>query len=108
MSINIEEVSCEIIVHAGNAKANAYDALRCVKKGDYDAANDLLVLADEDVVKSHKIHLRLLGLKEAFKSVNEQLLVTHAMDTLMTTMSEINLIKELIDLYQRKEGENGK
>ena len=100
---NIEEIAMEIIIHAANAKAEAYDALGCAKKNDNNKVEGLLKSAEEELVESHKTHLKLLGLHNNFKCINEQLLVNHAMDTMMTTMSEINLIKELIELYQRKE-----
>ena len=102
MSDNLEIIAMEIIVHAGNAKAEAYEALKYAKKKDYSKVDELLNKAEDENVAAHKIHLRLLGLTEEFKSINEQLLVTHAMDTMMTTMSEINLIRELIDLYKEK------
>jgi len=102
MSDNLEVIAMEIIVHAGNAKAEAYEALKYAKKNDYSKVDELLSKAEDENVAAHKIHLQLLGLTEEFKSINEQLLVTHAMDTMMTTMSEINLIRELIDLYKEK------
>lgn len=102
MPDDLEVISMQIIVHAGNAKAEAYDALQCAKKKDFTQVENLLKKAEDENIAAHKIHLQLLGLQGGFKNINEQLLVTHAMDTMMTTMSEINLIKELIDLYKEK------
>jgi len=102
MSENLEIIAMEIIVHAGNAKAEAYDALKYAKKNDFIKVEELLNNAEKENVEAHKIHLKLLGLQEGFKNINEQLLVIHAMDTMMTTMSEINLIGELIELYKEK------
>lgn len=97
---NLETISCQIIVHSGNAKAEAYEALRAAKEKRFGDAEILLDNAEKENVKSHKIHMKLLGEEFEFKNSCEQLLVTHAMDTLMTTVSEINLIKEIIDMYK--------
>ncbi|MEL7657370.1 MAG: PTS lactose/cellobiose transporter subunit IIA [Bacillota bacterium] len=102
MSDSLENIAMEIISFAGDAKADGYSALHTAKKGDFEEASKMLELAESKIVKSHQIHLKLLGIDSKFNSINEQLLVSHAMDTLMTTASELSLIKELVDILKEK------
>jgi PTS system cellobiose-specific IIA component len=103
MSEPLEIIAMEMISYAGDAKADGYNALHAAKKGDFDEARKLLELAEEKINTSHRIHLKLLGIDSQFKSINEQLLITHAMDTMMTSTSELNLINELVDILKGKE-----
>lgn len=103
MSEPLENIAMEMISYAGDAKADGYNALHAAKKGDFEEAGILLKVAEEKITASHRIHLKLLGINSQFKNINEQLLITHAMDTLMTSASELNLINELVDLLKRKE-----
>ncbi|MGV8026474.1 MAG: PTS lactose/cellobiose transporter subunit IIA [Anaerolineaceae bacterium] len=103
MNESLEIIAMEMISYAGDAKADGYNALHAAKNGDFDEARKLLELAEEKITISHRIHLKLLGIDSQFKSMNEQLLITHAMDTMMTSTSEINLITELVDILKEKE-----
>jgi len=102
MSESLEMIAMEMISYAGDAKADAFIALRAARKGDFEEAKTLIMQAEEKITESHKIHLKLLGIDNQFQSINEQLLITHAMDTLMTSNSEIDLIKELIEILKEK------
>ncbi len=102
MHESLEIIAMEMISFAGDAKADAYHALHAAKRGDFEEAKRLLESAEEKLTLSHRTHLKLLGIENQFKSINEQLLVTHAMDTMMTSNSEINLINELVDILKEK------
>ncbi len=103
MSDSLETIAMEMISYAGDAKADGYNALHAAKKKNFADASKFMKMAEEKIATSHQIHLKLLGIDSQFKSINEQLLVSHAMDTMMTTTSELDLIRELIDLLKEKE-----
>ena len=100
MGDSLETIAMEIISYAGDAKADIFAALHAARAGDYEAASDLLKTAEEKITVSHKIHLKLLGVECEFKSINEQLLIGHAMDTLMTVNSEFDLTKEIVGIIK--------
>ncbi len=102
MSEPLENIAMEMISYAGDAKADGYNALHAAKKGNFEEAGKLLKLAEEKITISHQIHLKLLGIDNQFKSINEQLLITHAMDTMMTATAELDLINEIVDILKRE------
>ncbi len=102
MSESFENIAMEMISYAGDAKADGFNALHAARKKNFDEADQLMEQADKKITTSHQIHLKLLGSDNQFKSINEQLLISHAMDTLMTTTSELDLIKELIGILKEK------
>ena len=106
MSDSFETVAMEIISYAGDAKADGYEALHVARKGNFEEADKLLKLADEKITASHQIHLKLLGIDGQFKNINEQLLIAHAMDTLMTVNSELDLIREIVGILRERVDKN--
>lgn len=102
MSEALENIAMEMISYAGGAKADGYNALHAAKKKNFEEASKLMNQAEEKITISHQIHLKLLGIDNQFKSINEQLLITHAMDTMMTVTSELDLIKEIIDILKER------
>jgi PTS system cellobiose-specific IIA component len=54
--------------------------------------------ADEEVGKAHDIQSTLLQKESAGDTVNVSILFVHAQDHLMTSISEKNLIREIIEL----------
>ena len=110
MGDSLETIAMQIISFAGDAKADIFAALHAARAGDYEKASDLLKTAEEKITVSHQIHLKLLGVDGAFKSINEQLLISHAMDTLMTVNSEFDLTREIVGIIRevKNNSENGK
>ena len=102
MSDSLETIAMQMISYAGDAKADGYSALHAAKKKNFDEADRLMKTADEKITTSHQIHLKLLGIKDQFKNINEQLLITHAMDTMMTATAELDLINEIVDILKEK------
>lgn len=100
MGDSLETIAMQIISFAGDAKADIFQALHTARAGDYETACELLKTAEEKITVSHQIHLKLLGVDCEFKSINEQLLISHAMDTLMTVNSEFDLTKEMVEIIR--------
>jgi len=103
MSAELEQVALEIISNAGIAKSEAFDALHLARKNDFHSVKEKLLQADSAINESHRIHLKLLSGQITCNTFQAQLLITHAMDTLMTCMSEIDLIKEMIGILEDKQ-----
>jgi PTS system cellobiose-specific IIA component len=95
------QISFAIIVSAGNAKTEAYAALRSARDGDFEKAEEHLKNSEKEIVEGHKAQTKLLSQEAGGEKVPISMLLLHAQDTLMTTMSECNLIEEMIALYRR-------
>jgi len=96
-------VSMEIILHAGNARNAANKAIFALKNRQYEKANQLLNQAREDIRKAHVSQTEVIQAEARGESHEPSLLFTHAQDTLMTIMSEINIYENIVMLFTDRE-----
>lgn len=107
MDTNTEELVMGIIIHAGNARAESYDALNKAKENNYEEAENHLKKAEDEIKQAHVFQTNLLQSEaQSVENITPSLLVIHAMDHLMTAMSEKTLIEEIFHLYKKIEGKN--
>lgn len=105
--IDTEIDSMQIIMHAGNAKSNAYEALIAVKGGDYVAGDAKMKSAKEEILIAHRAHAELLRkLADADHMRDVDLLMVHAEGHLSATAIAVDLIVELCNLHKKIEGVN--
>ncbi|MCI5774703.1 MAG: PTS lactose/cellobiose transporter subunit IIA [Erysipelotrichaceae bacterium] len=100
-----ELVSFNIIANAGDARSLAFGALQAAKLGNYEEASELLKKSDEAANLAHKAQTELLFKEANGEKTNVDVLLVHAQDHLMTSMLAVELIKELIEMYQRNKEE---
>jgi len=96
-----ETICLELIVHAGNGRAEAFAALQAAKTGDYHGAEERLAAAQRELGAAHTVQTRLLSGEAQGVGMSPSLLLVHAQDQLMTAISERGLIAEIIELYKR-------
>lgn len=96
--MDLEQIVYNLVLHGGNARGEAYEALDAAEEGDFDKAEKHLQKADEEFYAGHE-YQNMLVQGEQSKSPN--FLVIHAQDQLMTALAEKNLIKRMIKLYKR-------
>ncbi|CAM4180074.1 PTS lactose/cellobiose transporter subunit IIA [Lederbergia lenta] len=102
-TFSLEEISFQIILHAGNARSSAMEAIHFAKTGDFDAANDKIKEADEAFVEAHHSQTKLLQAEATGEGKKPTVLLIHAQDHLMTAMTMKEMAQEFIDLYKRME-----
>lgn len=96
----MEEQIFEIIVHSGVARSKIYEALE--KARNKESANEVQRLLDEaktEIVLAHNVQTKLIT-DEMNGDTNITLLLIHAQDQFMTTMSEQSLIEQMIIMQQ--------
>lgn len=98
-----EQHIMSLIISSGQARSHAQEALVEAKKGKFDAAAEKLKLADQLIVEAHKVQTNLLTMEANGELVQMNILMVHAQDHLMTGMLAIDLIKELVEIYENKE-----
>lgn len=96
--MDIEQIVMDIIIYSGEAKGYLYEALNNVKKGQYDGIEVLIEKANEAIGKAHDIQTKLLQQEASGEPLTVSILFVHSQDHLMTTISERNLILEMIEL----------
>ncbi len=96
-----DQIIMGLILNAGDAKQHIYQALSFAKEGDYESSEDEIAKADAALLEAHNLQTQFLAQEAGGTKTEITALFVHSQDHLMTTITEINLIKEMIDL--RKE-----
>lgn len=103
----LDKLSMNILVHAGNARNYMVEGLNeLAKKWDYQAARDLMKKANDEVVIAHGLQTSTLQLEAVGRQVRYSTLFNHAQDTLMTAQSEILIAQQLIALFASRDHED--
>src|SRR5699024_12584563 len=90
----------QLILHGGNARGAAYEALDEAEEYNFEAAEKLLEEAHEDFVQAHKYQTQVVQSQE--EGVVPSFFMIHAQDHVMTEQAEIQLIKRLINKLNMK------
>ncbi|GEO46975.1 PTS lactose/cellobiose transporter subunit IIA [Companilactobacillus kimchii] len=93
----------DIIINAGDARAFIAEALDDVGDFNYEEAKENIKKADAKLVVAHRLQTKKLQEEAEGDKVQYSVLFTHAQDTLMTIMSEYNLAKHLIAVFEKRD-----
>lgn len=94
------ELAMKLIVNAGNAKSSAMEAVQSAKKREFETAKEKLEIANSQINKAHNTQTNMLTAEAKGDHSEISLLMVHAQDHLMTTITIIDLAKELVDVYE--------
>lgn len=100
--MNNENVIMGIIMHGGNARSYAMQALQEARERNFDTANKLLEEASNELNLAHQIQTDLIQAEVRGEPVEVSLLMVHAQDHLMNAMTVRDLAQEIIGLHQSK------
>lgn len=96
----METTVMELIIHAGEARSAAMQALQAARKNDWAGADALLQSATDASRQAHRIQTALIGADEGCGKVPVNLILVHAQDHLMNAMLCRDLVEELILLHR--------
>lgn len=96
-----EQIIFEIIAHAGNARAKATEAIEEAKKGKFKKSYNALAEADDEIIKAHKIQNLIITQEVNGVKCDISLLLIHAEDHLMNSITTRDYAKEIIELYEK-------
>lgn len=99
MDATSEETVFQIILHGGNGKSLAMEAIQLAKKGDIQAAKDKIKEAEQSINEAHHVQTALIQNEVSGNKNEVSLLMVHAQDHLMTAITIKDLAAEMIDLY---------
>ncbi|MBS5820355.1 MAG: PTS lactose/cellobiose transporter subunit IIA [Enterococcus gilvus] len=97
---NLEAVM-GLIIHGGNAKSNAMEAIQEAKDGEFQLADEKIKQAEESLVEAHHSQTGLLTKEAQGEHLDLNLLTVHSQDHLMTSIAFTDLAKEIIDVYRK-------
>ncbi|WP_164682938.1 PTS lactose/cellobiose transporter subunit IIA [Streptococcus hyointestinalis] len=97
-----EQAIMALIVHGGDARSKAIQAIRSAKSHDFEQADTLIAECNQALLQAHRIQTDLIQqeiLEEESSKVS--LLMVHAQDHLMNAMTVRDLAVELIDIVKQ-------
>lgn len=108
MKLDTEQYSFQLILHSGNARSTAYEALQLEKNGEYESAQEKMKEAKTELIEAQKQHAQLLRIMASQEDIVEiNLLLIHAEDHIASTAVAVELSEEIILLYERLEEKHG-
>ncbi|HEM5082050.1 TPA: PTS cellobiose transporter subunit IIA [Streptococcus suis] len=102
--MNTEELQMAafgIILSSGNARSVIHEAFAAMREGDYDKAEELLEVANADMLEAHHSQTGLLQEYASGTEVKVEIIMVHAQDHLMTTMTLREVALEMLALYRK-------
>ncbi|MFJ7307562.1 PTS lactose/cellobiose transporter subunit IIA [Peribacillus frigoritolerans] len=98
---DLSELSFQLILHSGNARSCAMEAIVLQKQGKSSDAQDKLKEAEHEFVAAHKIQTALIQQEVNGEKFDIPMLLIHAQDHLMTSMTTKDLAKEIVELHKK-------
>lgn len=97
----MEEIILNLIMHSGEARSYAMEAIQLAKEGNLEEARELIQKSSEELGQAHHSQTSLIQGEAGGQKAEFSLLLVHAQDHLMTTMTLKDLAVEIIDIYAR-------
>lgn len=98
----MEEIAFKIILHAGDARSHALEALRYARERKFAEAASSMAEAKAELIAAHHIQTGLLQSEAGGKKQDISLLLVHAQDHLMTAILAKDLIEEMILMLEEQ------
>ena len=103
---NNEKLAFELILHAGNAKSKAMEAIYASREKDFIIAQKNLEEAEKELNEAHKSQTSMLVGEANGEKLEMNILLVHALDHLSMATVTLELAEELVLQRKEKEGEN--
>ena len=101
--MDINEIAFMVILNAGNAKNNAKEAEKYACEYQFDKAEELIKLANNDLNQAHQIQTDLIQAEARGEQQSFGLIMVHAQDHLTMAMMSIDHAKSMIGVYKEIE-----
>lgn len=92
-------VAFTIISYSGMARALVHEAMDAMRQGDFALADEKMDEADKQLVEAHKAQTDLLHQFANGVEIEIQIIMVHAQDHLMTTMTLKEMAEEMKKVY---------
>ncbi|MFS0781110.1 PTS lactose/cellobiose transporter subunit IIA [Bacillus sp. 1P06AnD] len=97
----METIIMNIILHSGNARSLAMEAIKEAKEGNFELAEKHIEEATQALGQAHRSQTDLIQGEARGEKSEISILLIHAQDHLMTAMSVKDLAAEMVELYKR-------
>jgi PTS system cellobiose-specific IIA component len=90
-----------LIMHGGNAKGQAFQAIQLAKEGKFDEAQAALEEANKSLKEAHDVQTDMLTKEAQGEHTEVDLYMVHGQDHLMNAITFKDMAVEIIDLMKR-------
>lgn len=90
----------DIVVHAGDARLHAREALKAVQQQNFKKAEAKLLEATHEIELAHSSQTAIVQNEARGAKYEYSMLFNHAQDTLMTINSEVEMTRTLVDTFR--------
>lgn len=90
-----------LIMHGGDAKSSAMEAIQAAKAGKFEEAEQKLEEAEKALINAHKSQTSLLTREASGDNIELSLLLVHGQDHLMNAITFKDLAVEIIDVHRK-------
>lgn len=98
---DLQVVAFEIILHSGDARSIVHEGFQLMREGKYDEAESKMEEANKKLLEAHKSQTSLLQSYASGEEVVMEVIMVHAQDHLMTTMTLREMAIELLAMYKK-------
>lgn len=102
-----EQESFQLILHSGNARSLANEAISMIKAGQEEQAKKKLEFAQKELILAQKKHAEMLRNMANEHDFVVNLLMVHAEDHVSGSQGTYELAREVIEIYERFGKNNG-
>lgn len=97
----LQLVAFQIILHSGTARTEVHEAFSDMRLGHYEEALERLEHANKELVEAHHAQTALLQDYASGVDIKIEIIMVHAQDHLMTTLTLREVALEMLELYKR-------
>jgi PTS system cellobiose-specific IIA component len=101
MEFNLDQIALDLITKAGDAKNLVFEAFDSLIEGNFAKAEQLLEQADSALTEAQSVHEDFLQHAARGETEPPNYLLVHALDILMSAMSERDITRRLVALETR-------
>lgn len=100
-SETLQVTSFDIIFHSGNARTLIHEAFRSSVNEMFEEVEEKLRQANEEILHAPQSQTQLLKELASGTKIEMEIIMVHAQDHLMTTMTLLEVAQEMNYLYQK-------
>lgn len=97
MSFDIEYTIMQLIMHAGDARSLAIEAIREARNGNLTKSDSLIQECQEKMLEAHTHQSKLIFSESNGNAIHASLLLIHAQDHVMNALTMKDIAIEIIE-----------
>ncbi|MFS0779769.1 PTS lactose/cellobiose transporter subunit IIA [Neobacillus sp. 3P2-tot-E-2] len=96
--VNLEQICLEIILASGNARGYLLESMEYLKPRNEEKIKELFELARVELNNAHRSQTALLSKEANGEDIKMTVLLVHAQDHLMTTITIRDLVEKFVEV----------